>query len=273
MMLIFHHWTFYLKKLFSSYPKPQIWNICLHLGGMRPNTLVLGFYDDCTPQDHLQGKILLSSGCCLDTETPSIDPREQWSPFFHNVRDAEELKDLQEEEYVSVIADAVKMGKNVTLARYFNQFNREKVMGSGRKIGGNRSMTGQFIDVWLLNLLRPDGCGYVDICSLFLLQLASVLKETRAWSQARLRLFLCVEAGCSLKEEEEEKKLRMMLKELRISAQVQIVAWDPVVAALHRQRQGGRERESGRVCTEWGKEGQTRGWESWKGRWYPNISQ
>uniref|UniRef100_A0A8C9ZQM9 Solute carrier family 12 member 9 n=1 Tax=Sander lucioperca TaxID=283035 RepID=A0A8C9ZQM9_SANLU len=186
-------------------------------GGMRPNTLVLGFYDDCTPQDHLQGKILLSSGCCLDTETPSIDPREQWSPFFHNVRDAEELKDLQEEEYVSVIADAVKMGKNVTLARYFNH------------------MTGQFIDVWLLNLLRPDGCGYVDICSLFLLQLASVLKETRAWSQARLRLFLCVEAGCSLKEEEEEKKLRMMLKELRISAQVQIVAWDPVVAALHRR--------------------------------------
>ncbi|KAF1383848.1 hypothetical protein PFLUV_G00136110 [Perca fluviatilis] len=209
-------------------------------GGMRPNTLVLGFYDDCTPQDHLQGKILLSSGCSLDTKTPSVDPREQWSPFFHNVRDAEELKDLQEEEYVSVIADAVKMGKNVTLARYFNQFNREKVMGSGRKIGGNRSMTGQFIDVWLLNLLRPDGCGYVDICSLFLLQLAGVLKETRAWSQARLRLFLCVEAGCSLKEEE-EKKLRLMLKELRISAQVQMVAWDPVVA-LHWQRQGGRGR-------------------------------
>ncbi|XP_070775363.1 solute carrier family 12 member 9-like isoform X1 [Enoplosus armatus] len=208
-------------------------------GGMRPNTLVLGFYDDCTPQDHLQGKILQSTGHGLDAGSPSIDPREQRSPFFPNVRGAEEPKDLQEEEYVSVIADAVKMGKNVTLARYFNQFNREEVLGSGRKIGRHRSMTGPFVDVWPLNLLRPDSRGYVDICSLFLLQLACVLHESRAWSQARLRLFLCVEAGCSLKEEE-EVKLRAMLKELRISAHVQMVAWDQVVA-LHWQRQGGRE--------------------------------
>lgn len=207
---------------------------------MRPNTLVLGFYDDCTPEDHLQGKILLSTGYGLDAVSPSIDPREQRSPFFPNVRGAEEPRDFQEEEYVSVIADAVKMGKNVTLARHFNQFNREEVLGSGRKIRGHRSLTGPFVDVWPLNLLRPDSRGYVDICSLFLLQLACVLHESRAWSQARLRLFLCVEAGCSLKEEE-ETKLRVMLKELRISAQVQMVAWDQVVA-LHWQRRGGKER-------------------------------
>ncbi|XP_040000202.1 solute carrier family 12 member 9-like isoform X2 [Xiphias gladius] len=209
-------------------------------GGMRPNTIVLGFYDDCTPQDHLQGKILVSTGYGLDAVCPTKDPGDQRSPFFPNVRAAEEAKDLQEEEYVSVIADAVKMGKNVTLARYFNQFNREEVLGSERKIGGHQSMTGPFVDVWPLNLLRPDSRGYVDICSLFLLQLACVLKETRAWKQAKLRLFLCVEAGCSL-QEEEETKLRVMLKELRISAQVQMVAWDQVVA-LHWQRQGGRER-------------------------------
>lgn len=95
---------------------------------MRPNTLVLGFYDDCGPQDHL------STGHGLDAVSPSIDLREQQSPFFPNVRGAEEPKDLQEEEYVSVIADAVKMGKNVALARYFNQFNREEVLGSGKRI-------------------------------------------------------------------------------------------------------------------------------------------
>ncbi|XP_070830792.1 solute carrier family 12 member 9-like [Chaetodon trifascialis] len=211
-------------------------------GAMRPNTLVLGFYDDCTPQDHLQGKILLSTGYGLDAVSPSIDPGEQRSPCFPSVRGAEEPKDLQEEEYVSVIADAVKMGKNVTLARYFNQFNREEVLGSGGKIRGHRSMPGPFVDVWPLNLLRPDSTGYVDICSLFLLQMAGVLHETRAWSQARLRLFLCVEAGCSLKVEE-ETKLRAMLKELRLSAQVQTVTWDQVVA-LHWQRQEGKEREN-----------------------------
>uniref|UniRef100_G3PJS4 Solute carrier family 12 member 9 n=1 Tax=Gasterosteus aculeatus aculeatus TaxID=481459 RepID=G3PJS4_GASAC len=193
-------------------------------GGMRPNTLVLGFYDDCTPQDELQGKILLSTGHDLDAASPTADPREQWSPFFPYVRCAEELKDLPDHEYVSLIADAVKMGKNVTLARYFNQFNR---------------MTGPFVDVWPLNLLQPDSRGYVDTCSLFLLQLACVLKESRAWSQARLRLFLCVESARSLKEKEEEaKKLRVMLKKLRISAQVQMVEWDQVVA-LHWQRREG----------------------------------
>nr|XP_040027950.1 solute carrier family 12 member 9-like isoform X2 [Gasterosteus aculeatus aculeatus] len=208
-------------------------------GGMRPNTLVLGFYDDCTPQDELQGKILLSTGHDLDAASPTADPREQWSPFFPYVRCAEELKDLPDHEYVSLIADAVKMGKNVTLARYFNQFNRVEVLESGMKVGGYRGMTGPFVDVWPLNLLQPDSRGYVDTCSLFLLQLACVLKESRAWSQARLRLFLCVESARSLKEKEEEaKKLRVMLKKLRISAQVQMVEWDQVVA-LHWQRREG----------------------------------
>uniref|UniRef100_UPI003AAB9F2D solute carrier family 12 member 9-like n=1 Tax=Centroberyx gerrardi TaxID=166262 RepID=UPI003AAB9F2D len=207
-------------------------------GGMRPNTLVLGFYDDCTPEDNLQGKIHLSTGHGLDAVSPTKNPREQRPPFFPPLRGVEETKDLQEEEYVSVIADTVKMGKNVALARYFNQFNREEIFGSGRKVGCHRGRMGPFVDVWPLNLLRPDSCGYVDTCSLFLLQLACVLHESRAWSQTRLRLFLCVEAGWSL-QEEEEAKLRVMLKELRISAQVQTVAWDQVVA-LHWQRRGER---------------------------------
>lgn len=207
---------------------------------MRPNTLVLGFYDDCTPQNQLQGKIFLTTGHDLDAASPSMDHREQQSLYFPSVREAEEPKDLQEEEYVSVVADAVKMGKNVILARYFDQFNRKEVLASVKKIRAHQGIARPFVDVWPLNLLQPDHRGYVDICSLFLLQLASVLQETRAWSQARLRLFLCVEAGCSLKEEE-ERKLGMMLKELRISAQVQMVAWDQVVA-LHWRRQGGGER-------------------------------
>lgn len=202
---------------------------------MRPNTLVLGFYDDCTPHDHLQGHILLSTGHSFDTVCPTKVPGEQRSPFFPSLRGAEDPKDLQEEEYVSVIADAVKMGKNVTLARCFDQFNRDRVLGSGRKI---RGVAGPFIDVWPMNLLQPDSHSYVGICSLFLLQLACVLHDSRAWNQARLRLFLCMEAGYSL-QEKEEAKLQGMLRDLRISAQVQMVAWDEVVA-LHWQRQ--RER-------------------------------
>nr|XP_057925020.1 solute carrier family 12 member 9-like isoform X2 [Doryrhamphus excisus] len=210
-------------------------------GGMRPNTLVLGFYDDCPPQDHLQGNVILPTGCGVDAVCPNKDLGEQQPPFFPHVRDADGPKDLEEEEYVSLITDAVKMGKNVTLARYFSQFHRDEVLGSARKAGPYQGMAGPFVDVWPLNLLRPNSRSYVDICSLFLLQLACLLHETRAWSQARLRLFLCVEEGVSL-QDEEEAKLRMMLKELRISAQVQMVAWDQVVA-LHWQRLGREDEE------------------------------
>ncbi|XP_061695878.1 solute carrier family 12 member 9-like [Syngnathoides biaculeatus] len=203
-------------------------------GGMRPNTLVLGFYDNCPPGDHLQGILPPDHRSTVCTNK---DPGGPLFPFFSSVRGTDKPKDIKEEEYVSIIADALKMGKNVTLARYFSQFNREEVLGCGRKTRTPQGTAGPFVDVWPLNLLRPDNRGYVDICSLFLLQLGCILHETRAWSQARLRIFLCVETGGSLRDEA-EAKLRLMLKELRMSAQVQIVAWDQVVA-LYR---GTRER-------------------------------
>ncbi|XP_038145277.1 solute carrier family 12 member 9-like [Cyprinodon tularosa] len=199
-------------------------------GGMRPNTLVLGFYDDCTPEDCLTSQISPSVNCGSEV-CSTADSGQQSSLFFPSVRRPEDPKYLQEEEYVSIIADAVKMGKNVALARYFNQFSREEVLGY-------QSSGGPFVDLWPLNLLHPDSHGYVNVCSLFLLQLACVLRETRAWNQAKLRLFLCVEAGCTLPEDE-ERKLQKMLMELRISAQVHTVVWDQVVA-MHWQRQGGR---------------------------------
>lgn len=206
-------------------------------GAMRPNTLVMGFYDDCTPQDDLEGKVLVSTADRLDSVDSSADPREQRPASFPDVRGQEDPKELCEEEYVSLIVDALKMGKNVTLARYFNQFNRKKVLLGARDCDICSSLNGPFIDLWPLNLLRPDSRGYVDTCSLFLLQMAGVLHETQAWNKVRLRLFLCVEARGSLKaqEEDDERKLQAMLAELRVTATVHTVEWDEVVA-LHWQR-------------------------------------
>uniref|UniRef100_A0A3B3XI37 Amino acid permease/ SLC12A domain-containing protein n=1 Tax=Poecilia mexicana TaxID=48701 RepID=A0A3B3XI37_9TELE len=201
-------------------------------GGMRPNTLVLGFYDDCTPEDGLASQILpsVSSDSAADSEP-------QNPIFFPSVQRHEEPKHLQEEENVPIIAAAIKMGKNVALARYFNQFCREDVLGP-------QSSVGPFVDLWPLNLLHPDSHSYVNICSLFLIQLACVFHETRACKRAKIRLFLCVEAGCTLPEDE-ETKLQKMLKELRLSAQVHTVAWDQVVAM---QRQGARA--GGEGCSQ-----------------------
>ncbi|KAG9348181.1 hypothetical protein JZ751_001916, partial [Albula glossodonta] len=202
------------------------------LGGMRPNTLVLGFYDDCSPEDKLQDPSV-GSGQSADDPSSLQDPEDQPSFVFPALRGGEGTgkdagKVLGPQEYVAVISDAVKMLKNVALARYFSHFDRAEVLG-------RRGGAGLYVDVWPVNLLRPDSSSYVDTCSLFLLQLACVLNMVRAWRRARLRLFLCVEEGRSLRGSEE--KLGQLLKDLRISADVHTVPWDQVVA-LHWQRQG-----------------------------------
>uniref|UniRef100_A0A665V2V0 Solute carrier family 12 member 9 n=1 Tax=Echeneis naucrates TaxID=173247 RepID=A0A665V2V0_ECHNA len=176
------------------------------LGGMRPNTLILGFYDDCLPKDRL-----------VDPSLPfsqSTDPSE---PSQELEQDSGELGDgkvLGAQEYVAIIADAMKMLKNVVLARYFNNFDRTQVLSPPSSSPWKGAV---YVDVWPVNLLRPDSCSYVDTCSLFLLQLACILNMVRGWKKATLRLFLCVEEGRSVRGSEE--KLGQLLKELRIKRQ------------------------------------------------------
>ncbi|XP_076850543.1 LOW QUALITY PROTEIN: solute carrier family 12 member 9 [Brachyhypopomus gauderio] len=205
------------------------------LGGMRPNTLVLGFYDDVLPQDQLQHHSF-QTGKSVD-DTASSDDLED--PLFHfpPLRGGGTAeggaqpshpwggKTLGAQEYVCIIADTVKMLKNVALARYFSEFECARARQGA-----------VFVDVWPVNLLRPDSSSYVDTCSLFLLQLACILNMTRAWQKAKLRLFLCVEAGRSVKGA--GLKLRLLLKELRMKAEIHTVSWDAQVA-LHWQRQAG----------------------------------
>lgn len=208
---------------------------------MRPNTLVLGFYDDCLPKDKLIDPTLSSSE---STDTFSNSQELEQPPLFHftSLRGSSDRHDygdfgdgkvLGPQEYVAIISDAMKMLKNVVLARYFNDFDRTQALSprSSRKV---------FVDVWPINLMRPDSSSYVDTCSLFLLQLACILNMVKAWRKAKLRLFLCVEEGRSVRASEE--KLGQLLKELRIKAQVRTVPWDQVVA-LHWQRQSGWNRK------------------------------
>lgn len=208
---------------------------------MRPNILVLGFYDDCLPKDKLIDPSL-STIQCADHLELSRDV-ENKTPLFHfaPLRTSSDRQDFVDfgdgkvvgpQEYVAIIADAMKMLKNVVLARYFNNFDRAQALSPPSLSLGKGAV---YVDVWPVNLFRPDSSSYVDTCSLFLLQLACILNMVRAWRKAKLRLFLCVEEGRSVRGTEE--KLGQLLKELRIKAQVYPVPWDQQVA-LHWQRQG-----------------------------------
>uniref|UniRef100_A0A673CH27 Solute carrier family 12 member 9 n=1 Tax=Sphaeramia orbicularis TaxID=375764 RepID=A0A673CH27_9TELE len=204
------------------------------LGGMKPNTLILGFYDSCTPEDFfLQDPAFCDSSSGRGSEgeynfgvdLPSLQAH------FPPVRHVESPRWLSPEEYVGIISDAMKMNKNVCLARYFFQLEGE---GKDSKVDGSE----RTIDVWPLNLLQPDSRDYEDVCSLFLLQMACVLNMSSKWRHARMRIFLNVETESSDQGwVVNEETFRELLKKLRIRASIKIVPWDSVVQH-HTQLEG-----------------------------------
>ncbi|XP_019719714.1 solute carrier family 12 member 9 [Hippocampus comes] len=196
------------------------------LGGMKPNTLILGFYDSCTPEDFfLQDTAFCGTSVGQGPEgeynfgvdLPSLQAH------FPPVRHVESPRWLSPEEYVGIIADAVKMNKNVCLGRYFFHLEGE---GKQSKVDGSE----RTIDVWPLNLLQPGCRDYQDVCSLFLLQMACVLNMSSKWRHARMRIFLNVETESSDQGwVVDEETFRELLKKLRIRASIKIVPWDSVV--------------------------------------------
>eukprot|EP00074_Homo_sapiens_P051611 XP_005250561.1 solute carrier family 12 member 9 isoform X6 [Homo sapiens] len=185
------------------------------LGGMKPNTLVLGFYDDAPPQDHFLTDPAFSE--------PADSTREGSSPalstLFPPPRAPGSPRALNPQDYVATVADALKMNKNVVLARASGALPPERL---SRGSGGTSQL--HHVDVWPLNLLRPrGGPGYVDVCGLFLLQMATILGMVPAWHSARLRIFLCL--GPREAPGAAEGRLRALLSQLRIRAEVQEVVW------------------------------------------------
>lgn len=185
------------------------------LGGMKPNTLVLGFYDDAPPQDHFLTDPAFSE--------PAEGTREGGSPalstLFPPPRAPGSPRALSPQDYVATVADALKMNKNVVLARACGALPPERLSR-----GSSSSAQLHHVDVWPLNLLRPrGGPGYVDVCGLFLLQMATILSMVPAWHSARLRIFLCL--GPREAPGAAEGRLRALLSQLRIRAEVQEVVW------------------------------------------------
>ncbi|XP_068601023.1 solute carrier family 12 member 9-like [Brachionichthys hirsutus] len=196
------------------------------LGGMKPNTLVLGFYDSCTPDDFfLQDTAFCdcSMGRAAEDKLHFGVDLPSLQAHFPPVRHVESPRWLSPEEYVGIISDAIKMSKNVCLARHFCQLEGE---GKNSKVDGSE----RTIDVWPLNLLQPCSREYQDVCSLFLLQMACVLNMSSKWRRAKMRIFLNVETESSDRGwVVNEETFQELLKKLRIRASIKIVPWDSVV--------------------------------------------
>ncbi|XP_052821226.1 solute carrier family 12 member 9-like isoform X2 [Mya arenaria] len=189
------------------------------IGGLKTNTVCLGFYDNHTPEDalakfHYRRKRFF--GTVSHTGQP-LDVGEN----FRGTRNGD--KDLAGTEYVKMIADSLKMHKNVMLCRHFHQLDKESIKATKGTL---------FIDVWPVNFFRPETASYFDNTCLFLLQLACIINMVPGWkSKARLRVFLFVNAH-SENATNKEHKLENYLRQLRINAKIQVVSWESIAQSM-----------------------------------------
>lgn len=185
------------------------------LGGMKPNTVCLGFYDSEKPVDALARRPIKKKRLFKTIETGQyFDIGEQ----FGGIRKTDK-RDLSAKEYVKMISDTLKMSKNIMLCRHFNALDKSAILHSKGIL---------YIDVWPVNFFRPETASYFDNTCLFLLQLATIINMVPGWkSKTCLRVFLFVNSDTE-NSVAKEQKLEVYLRQLRILAKIQIVSWDSI---------------------------------------------
>ena len=190
------------------------------IGAMKPNTIIMGFWDDSEPAD--------------DFKSPySPYATEQFEGIFPPARVNDDNyimsmapKRVNKKEYVGIVCDLLKMQKNVCLSRHFQLLNKDTMFQSGKKsIFGKQSMKRRFLDVWLFDFFAPGEIQMDDTSSMFLLQLACIVNMVPSWKQAKIRVFSSVSDGSSASIVDKNTKVSHMLELLRINAESHVLEW------------------------------------------------
>ncbi|XP_012289168.1 solute carrier family 12 member 9 isoform X2 [Orussus abietinus] len=203
---------------------------CSGMGAMKPNTIVLGFYDEETPQDFFQNSQY--------TTTAFDNVNGEANGTLFPLRRSGEEKSIDRIQYVGMCMDVLKMKKNLCLCRNFHLLDKSRI---------NKNSNLKYIDVWPVNFFQPSDQDPFDTTSLFMLQLACIINMVPTWKNLHLRVFNCEiaesETSLSISESSSinefpkasnEHRIKKLLNMLRISASIQkIPDWGAQVGGLN----------------------------------------
>ena len=193
------------------------------LGGMKPNTVCFGFYDDSPPVDTLvrfKPKSMLNRKIFeLRSHQLNNGDGNNFGPFeiFDDIRFEKAFSNI---DYVLMIQDAIKLRKNVCLFRHFQNMDKVRVKNNGAPM---------FIDMWPVNFfdIFSTSVNFDKTC-LFLLQLGCILHMVPGWRKhTKLRIFAC-SRSCSQEMQKMESQLADFLNLLRIRAEIRVVDVDDI---------------------------------------------
>ncbi|TRY78351.1 hypothetical protein TCAL_01732 [Tigriopus californicus] len=152
--------------------------ICLAgLGVMKPNTIMMGF--PRTQDDEIDE---LKNSQFADRELDDLFPALQAPDERSSAPTAS--------EYLSIVGDVIKLGKNLCIYRHFQQLNHSSLFPRNRLGRTTRPTEPIHMDVWLVDFFSGPNTTLATNCTTFILTMASLVTRVSRWKHLTLRVLI-----------------------------------------------------------------------------------
>ena len=209
------------------------------VGAIKPNIAVMGFHE---PQklrhDYFRDPSLGFASSKMD----ALFPIRGEDNDARNIPESEPMNIQADVEFVNVINDVIKIGKNVCIYRNFDKLYHPdprpdlttaswwksifgQIIRSASCIKSKDETNKKYLDVWIIDFFSEASTELKDRKSLFMLQMAYIVTISSAWRhKLQLRVLIRV-----MKDNQElVGELREVLHDVRIKAEIMTIKFDDI---------------------------------------------